>query len=306
LTILGASAIPAGFSQSNGGRDMAVGRWADATWFLAFAVASSAWCVTAAKRLGATADEPLYVRLGLEHWRTGSYAGFMNVGTMPLANDVQTFPLHVGERLRGAPYDVNADLHKLLPRARYGTLVFWWLLLGHAMVIGRRAAGPWGGRLAVALFACEPNVLGPASLATRDIAVSACALALIYHFHAGRECGWVRRVGVPALCFALLLLAKASSVVFGPVCLAAVGLAWAARRPPVPLELRRLALDSTQVLVIGFLLALVYIGSDWRPSTMLPDQTAQKLPEGVPRRAIEWFGRQPVHGNLVEGILFQV
>src|SRR5438093_9115885 len=89
----------------------------DVAWFLVCAVASSAWCVTAAKQLGATADEPPYLKMGLERWRTGSYQAFMRVGTMPLAADVQTLPLYARERWRGKPFEVEADLPKLLPWA---------------------------------------------------------------------------------------------------------------------------------------------------------------------------------------------
>lgn len=277
----------------------------DVMWFLVFAVASSAWCVTAARRLGATADEPLYLHLGLERWRTGSHKGFTSVGTMPLAGDLQTLPLYLGERSRGTPYDINAEMAKLLPRARAVTLVFWWALLAHGFLIGRRIAGPWGGRLATALLACEPNLLAHASLATTDIAVSACALALVYQFHAGRERGWLRRVGVPTACFTALMLAKASAVVFGPICILAAGLAWATAHP-VPRRFRSLALDAAQVLVLGFVIALAYVGGDWRPSALLPEVAALTLPAGPIRRAGEWFARQPVHNDLTEGILFQV
>ena len=40
-------------------------RWIDGLWLLAFGLASSAWCLTAAAELGATFDEPLYLNAGL-------------------------------------------------------------------------------------------------------------------------------------------------------------------------------------------------------------------------------------------------
>src|SRR5437773_11079914 len=94
-------------------------------------------------------------------------------------------------------------------------LFFWYLLLFYARRAGRELAGPWGGRLAVALMACEPSLLAHASLATTDIAVTACLLALAYHFHGGREAGWWRRIAVPAVWFGAAVLAKASGLVFG-------------------------------------------------------------------------------------------
>lgn len=282
-----------------------------AVWFLFWTAVSSVWCVTAARQLGATADEPPYVHMGLERWRSGSHGPFMAVGTMPLAIDVQTFPLYLAERLRGKPYELASDpavvLPKLLPWARAATLLFWWATLLYGWLIARRLAGPWGGHLAVVLLACEPNLLAHAGLATTDIAVTACTLALTYHFYVGREGGWLRRVGVPAVCFAALLLAKASAVVFGPVCLAIVALAWIAGRPAaVPRPIRSLLLDVPQLLAIGFVLAALYIGSDWRPSEMIPVQTAARFPPGFKRAALEAYGRLPIFGNVTEGILFQV
>src|SRR5205807_6301382 len=104
----------------------------------------------------------------------------------------------------------------LLPWARTGALLFWWLLLFYAWRAGRLLAGAWAGRLAVALLACEPSLLAHAALATTDIAISACLLALVYQFRAAREpgvtAGWVRRVGVPAFWFGASMLAKASAL----------------------------------------------------------------------------------------------
>ena len=41
-------------------------RWVDVLWLLAVGVATSAWCLAAAPRLGATFDEPIYLQRGLE------------------------------------------------------------------------------------------------------------------------------------------------------------------------------------------------------------------------------------------------
>ena len=42
--------------------------------------------VTASAHVGATADEPGYVKLGMTRWRTGRHTAFLNAGTMPLEN----------------------------------------------------------------------------------------------------------------------------------------------------------------------------------------------------------------------------
>jgi hypothetical protein len=131
----------------------------DLLWCLFFALASSVWCITAARAIGATYDEPTYVADGLEFWRTGSHALLLRLGTMPLALDLEMFPLGLWERWHGTALDATADLNHVLPWARCGTLMFWWLLLLYGWKTGLRLGGAWGGRLAVALLAIEPTLL---------------------------------------------------------------------------------------------------------------------------------------------------
>src|SRR5205085_8355170 len=141
-------------------------------------------------------------------------------------------------------------------------LGFWWLLLVYGWWTGRRLAGPWGGRLAVTLLACEPVLLGHASLATADVALSACLLALVFHYRAGRAAGWRRRLVLPAFWFGMTCLAKASGPVFAVVCLLVVegeyllsaGLASSSWLAPQG----RSVCDLVLVAVAGALLAAYY------------------------------------------------
>ena len=299
----------------------------DAAWFLFCAAVSSAWCLTAASQLSATFDEPTYLQCGLERWRSGSTAGLMRLGTMPLPIDVETLPLALWERWRGAPLDPVGRLHQLLPWARASALVFWWLLLFYAGRAARSLGGPWAGRLAVALLACEPMFLANAALSTTDIAVAACLLALVYHFRAGRDGPWRRRVGWPALWFAAAVLAKASGLVFGGLCLVVVEAerrlapvwdgggrklpeAWAALwRAPAsggvypPRSFRG---DLTQIVLLGLALVFVYCGSDWQPQASGLDW-ARQLPDGPGRTAlVGFFEHARVFPNAGEAIARQV
>lgn len=294
----------------------------DALWFLFWAVLSSAWCVTAASQLTATYDEPIYVQRGVEHWRTGSTSGLMELGAMPLPMDVETLPIYLWERWHGTRLDAVGDLDRLLPWARAAALVFWWALLFYAGRIARSLGGPWAGRLAVALLACEPNFLAHASLALTDVPVAACAIAFVYHFRAGREGGWVRRVGVPAACFALAVLAKASGLAYCGVCMIAVE----AERRLAPLWesgsritvksvwaalWRRQARgtfrgDLVQVVLIGLALTFLYCGSDWKPQ---PSglEWAQGLPPGPGRTSMVWFFEHAcVFSNAGDGLVRQI
>ena len=285
-------------------RDGGSGRLFDVVWFLAWALASSAWCVTAAAQLSATFDEPFYIARGLEFWRTGSHAGLLAKGTMPLPVDLTTLPLYLWERWQGIQLDPTSDLDHLLPWARAGTLAFWWLLLAYGWRIGHHLAGPWGGRLAVAMLACEPTFLAHAKLATSDIAISACLLALVYHFRTGREAGWMRRVGIPAFWFGSAILSKASGLMFGPLCLLVIELErlvragafrsvamsagrWASLRDGLD-RLRPFKRDAMQVIGCGLALVFVYCGSDWKQEPSFV-QWAHGLPEGKVGWSMVWL-----------------
>lgn len=273
-------------------------RW-EKGWLLLWMGLSTVWCVTASTRLSATFDEPTYIRCGLDSWRSGSNRQLLDLGTMPLPPHVQTLPLRLWERWRGEPFDTEADLGQLLPVARLGTLPFWWLLLLYGHRIARSLAGPRGGALAVVLLACEPTLLGHASLATTDVAVTACLLALLWHFHSGRDAAWWRRVGVPAVWFGLAVLAKASGLVFGVIGLAVIefqrravaadATGWQRMRIAAGgLWARGFRRDVCQVGALGLVLAFVYCGSDWCvcPSFV---EWARQLPAGPVRSALVWF-----------------
>ncbi|HSQ58255.1 MAG TPA: hypothetical protein VLM40_21195, partial [Gemmata sp.] len=268
-------------------------RRVDLAWLCAFGIASSVWCLTASARLGATFDEPFYIKAGLETWRSASNKPLMRSGVMTLPTDVQTLPIFVWERLRGHPFDPVEELHTVLPVARAMNLVFWWLLLLYAMRMGRTFGSAWGGRLAVTLAACDPNLLGHATLATTDIASTACLFVLIYHFWHGLGFDWKRRVLVPGLCYALAIQAKASGMVYGMEAMLVLGLWHCARRG----ELRfssgglwqqfvqlwhatyPLRKDLAWIAAIGFACAFLYTGSDWKAEPGFV-KWAEGLPEG--------------------------
>jgi hypothetical protein len=284
----------------------------DIIWVFAWAIASSTWCITASGRLGATFDEPVYVSRGLEFWRTGSHAGLMRLGTMPLAIDLQTLPLYFYERWHHTELDPVSDLDQLLPWARAATLFFWCLLLVYGWLAGRQLAGPWAGRLAVAFLACEPSLLAHAGLATTDMALTACLVAFCYHFRAGRRASWPRRVGIPSLWLAAAILSKASALVFGPLCMFILALeaaltqrssgVWALLRRSWPVA----AHDCLQIIALGLACTFIYCGSDWRvePSFVA---WAHQLPNSVGSRTMVWSAEHlPIFTNAGDGLVRQI
>ncbi len=286
-------------------------------WLLALGVVSSIWCATTWQHQGPTFDETLYVRYGLESWRTGSRGLALHDGVMPLPADVQTLPIYSNERYRGSPYDPIGDLPSILPTARAGTLVFWWALLIYAFRWGHALGGHWGGRWASGLIATDPNFLAHAALATTDIAMTATVLIAVYHFYRGRERGPWLRVVLPGVLFGVALSAKASALPYVPILFAVVGwnhLRSAGELPRPILRLRawriatlRLRWDLCYAFGIGLAWVLLYTGSDWRAERQFVGW-AESLPRGSGRDAVIWLAE---HGtacfpNALEGLARQI
>jgi hypothetical protein len=271
--------------------------------------------------MGPTSDEPGYIQAGLEFWNDGTHQWTMRMGTMPLPVDVQGFPGWVYEQWTGRILDPVDDLERILPWARAANLVFWWVLLVYAMLIGRKLGGAWGGRLAVALVACEPSMLAHAALATTDISISALLLAFVYYFQAGRDGTWAWRAGVPGLLYGVAILAKASALAFCPLCMLAVevdrlwrqgsfrSLAGESIRGKLrdlwalSADLRR---DAWPIAFIGLTLTFVYCGSDWKPEKSFIAWT-EKLPEGALKSTMSWTAnRLTVFPNAGDALVRQI
>jgi len=286
-------------------------------WALACAVASSIWCLTAAPRLGATFDEPVYVAAGLDRWRHGGVGGLMRLGTMPLAVDVVSLPVWVAERGRGEPYLLStdgrghvvdaSDLPRVLPMARAATLIFWWILLASSWRLARGLGGPLAGVLAVVWLCAEPSLLAHATLATTDIAVTAMLLAFAVTLEppepsrsASYAASSPRRWLIPGLWFGLALLAKASAIVLAP----AIALAFESARQDR--DWRAFLARGTRIAVVGLTLAVVYCGSDWQVEESFV-AWARSLPSGPAATVLTGTAEHlPIFSNAGEGIVQQI
>jgi hypothetical protein len=298
----------------------------DWLWFLGFAAASSAWCLHAASVLGATFDEPIYLRAGLECWRKGTHEPLLRMGTMPLPGDLATLPLYLYETWTDTTLELeHSDVSQPLFWARATTLLFWLLLLFYARAAGRRLAGPWGGRLAVAFLACEPNFLAHASLATTDLAAAAFLLPAAYYFALGREQeSWRRRIGLPALWFGAAMFAKASALAYAPLCWLLIethrlathgGFRMPTEEGAAGLRTRIAHVfrqyvpwwrDAWRCGLLGLAVVLVLCGSDWKPQPSFVRWT-HGLPDGAGRDTMVWLADHlTIFSNAGHGLVYQI
>jgi hypothetical protein len=295
--------------------------WFDAAWAVLVGLAASAWCATAWTAVGPTFDEPAHLNAGLVAWRTGSNKQLMTWGAMPLPIDVQTLPVYMLERWQGYPYKPYLQLDVLLPFARAASLPFFWVLLVYGLRWGRLLGGPWAGRLACALMAADPNLLGHAALATTDICLTASVLVATYHFYVGRDRGWKRRVLLPGLLYGVALTAKASALPYVPLLCGVLGLGrlWQAgqftgaftgglwgRIQAVRYATVRLRWDICYMMGIGLVWAFAYTGCDWGVEPTFVEW-AEKLPAGALKDWMLPVSEQlTIFPNAGEGLIQQV
>jgi hypothetical protein len=291
----------------------------DIAWILLWGLLSSAWCVTAARDLSATFDEPFYLQSGMESWRSGSNYALLRVGTMPLPIDVEYLPLYIWEQVRGEPFDLNTDFRTILTYARMGNLWFWWLLLIYTCALARLFGGPWAGRFAVLIIATEPNLLGHACLATTDIAITAMMVTFTYYYVSGRESNsrW-RRWVLPGLLYGLAMATKASAFTFVPIIMFAVELprwkeqglfnkpkeiGWVRHLWRITSEFRFL---FAKILTVGTIVAWGYCGSDWKPQSSFV-KLADNMTDETWKPVVGWTARNlSVFPNAGEGLVYQI
>ncbi|HYE86748.1 MAG TPA: hypothetical protein VEA16_10365 [Vicinamibacterales bacterium] len=270
-----------------------------ADWILlaVVALASSIWCVTAGRQLGATFDEPFYFEGGLDYWRHGHFGKLLAAGVMPLPAHLQTLPIFIAEQTSGRALTVERDLGEMLRLARPVTLLFWLLLLASVMRLGQLFGGAWGGRAATLMVAAEPNFLAHASLATTDVALAACFAAFTAQWLAGRDATAAGRVLLPSIWFALALAAKVSAMALLPFAMVAAAV-W--HRGPW----RRLMLDAIGVLLIGIALATLYCGTGGM--TWLHGTLSRMPADHWLRPLVVTAGSWPLFPNALYAFWFQL
>lgn len=238
-------------------------------------------CVTSLVRKSGTYDE-YYVGLGT---RLSSPESLFHP---PLSFAMHSLPflwLEIPEeiwrephgQLRGQQVVALRSDDWMLDSARIALLPMGVLAIWVVFFWGRRLYGFWGGALAMALVALDPNLIAHARLITPDVTLAACALLALYRlWRLADEPGRSRRI-TAGLAFGLMLLAKYTALLLAPIFLAADLAYRCARGRP---DLRRLAGDWGSVLGLGALLLWAGYGFDAGWLALGPDLA---LPVPAPR-----------------------
>jgi hypothetical protein len=166
----------------------------------------------------ATYDEPLYLKLGLQVYREGSFAGFVGPMTPPLPILLAYWPCAWATDSVPAPPSMQPRLcrlarwiHLLLAGVPLVLLVYGWLTL-------RR--GPLAGFVGGALLACSPNVLAHAAIAATDTSFALFSLISLALMDWYQRRPALRRLCLVGLATGLALAAKQSAVFLFPTFLA--------------------------------------------------------------------------------------
>ncbi len=165
----------------------------------------------AARRLGMTVDEPLYLASSLALWEGVSWDHYLLQFHGPIA----LWPNHLF--LNGTSMaDLQSGPENYVAAARMGMLPFGWLGGLLTFWLAWRGFGPRGGLLATLAYCLHPMVIGYAGLCNVDAAHAAMVLLAVAAAVAfERRPGWLRASGV-GVALGLLLCTKYLSVLAVP------------------------------------------------------------------------------------------
>jgi len=236
-----------------------------------------------AREQSCTIDEPGHLSAGLAYWQHGDYRQstanlyftqkwaawpLHHAGLRPPAEETQ-LQLRMNQTFIGEVllFGDKGDPRVILAPARRMTLLL--CLMGGALVWGWafRLGGPWGGALAVLLYASSPVVLANGVLVTTDMGAA-------FWYVAATACyGWMLRrpSAIPAVLAgasaAMLALSKFSvgAWLLGAVLL----LAWHLREPASRKSLVRLAGCHAAAIVVGWACIWTFFGWEFQPGGYL-------------------------------------
>ncbi len=230
--------------------------------------------LTSAVQESPTMDEQNHIARGAAYLGTGDPR--LSVEHPPLVNLLSALPVHwllhpnlpldtiwweAGEWYHFADlflWEVNADAEMIVFLARLPVMGLTLLLIGLVYRWAAGRFGPWGGLLAAAFCALDPNILAHGRLSTTDLGGAFFAFLAAYVLWQAlrRPSGW--RIAGAGLAMGLAFAAKLSALVFGPILAVAALLDG---MPGGPGRLRRLAGRAAMMAGIGLVGLLVVWGT---------------------------------------------
>lgn len=194
---------------------------------------ASALALTSAVQKSPTMDEQNHVARGAAYLGTGDPR--LSVEHPPLVNVLSALPAHLlldlhlpldtiwwesGEWYHFADdflWKANPDPDRIVFLARLPIIGLGVVLAALVFRWANARFGPWGGLLAAAFCALDPNILAHTRLSTTDVG-GACFIFLAAYalWRMLRRPSWLRVLG-SGLTFGLALSAKLSNLLFGPI-----------------------------------------------------------------------------------------
>ena len=232
--------------------------------------------LTSAVQKSPTMDEQNHIARGAAYLGTGDPR--LSVEHPPLVNVLSALPAHlllhptlpletewwrVGEWYHFADlflWESNANAEQIVFLARLPVIALGLLLAALVQRWSSSRFGPWGGLLAAAFCALDPNILAHARLSTTDVGGTFFAFLAAYALWRALRRPSIPRVLWAGLALGLAFAAKLSALLFGPILTLAALLDGVAGRPGQARRLWHQVGLLTAVIVLGLMVVWASYG----------------------------------------------
>lgn len=189
--------------------------------------------LTSAVQESPTMDEQNHIARGAAYLGTGDPR--LSVEHPPLVNLLSALPVHMllhprlplntvwweaGEWYHFADqflWQANSNAEQIVFLARLPIIGLGLMLVTLVFQWGKTRFGPWGGLLAAAFCALDPNIIAHTRLSTTDLGGTCFIFLAAYAlWRAVRHPSWPRALA-SGVAFGLALSAKLSNLIFGPI-----------------------------------------------------------------------------------------
>ncbi len=174
---------------------------------------------------GPTYDEPDYVTIAAQWWRTGDQERITRMGSPLTFWKLQQAPaLAWLERSGRSPMLDHPEnfLPELLPRLRWGAIALWLVGMLTTAAWAAWQHGPRAAMLAAWLFVLSPNLLAHGGLLTMELPLVATAAGTFFAFAVFLQTQRIRMLALSAALAGLAFSCKFTAILFPPI----LALAW--------------------------------------------------------------------------------